>query len=127
MDAAALERFCDDWFRAWAGNEPKRLLDYYADDATYVDPARPGGIMDRGDLAAYFEKLLDANPGMVWTRDRLFEIPGGFVVQWTARIPVNGREIVERGMDLVLLKGRRILRNEVYFDRSRWLAALAQK
>ena len=136
-----LARFCDEWFAAWTGGDPEGLLAYYAEDAQYADPAKPHGIRGREALRKYFGRLLPANPDMVWTRRELFPIEGGFAVTWTARIPVGGRVVEERGCDLVWLRdgrttggaedqdatGRRvvILRNEVYFDRAAWLDALS--
>lgn len=122
---AELEVYCDEWFRAWTGGDPDRLLEHYAEDAVYEDPARPQGIRGHGELRRYFARLLPANPDMVWTRRELRPVEGGFVVSWTARIPVGGETLVERGMDLVLLRDGRIARNEVYFDRAAWLSKLA--
>lgn len=125
--AADLEAFCDAWLEAWTGNRPEALLAFYAEDARYSDPARPHGLKGRAELRPYFVKLLGSNPEMVWTRERLWPIAGGFVVTWTARIPVGGDVVVERGADVVLLRDGRIAENEVYFDRSRWMAALAAR
>lgn len=124
---AELEAFCDEWFRAWTGGGAERLVAFYAEDAVYADPARPQGIRGHGELRRYFQRLLPANPHMVWTRRELHPVEGGFTVTWTARIPVAGETLVERGMDLVMLEGGRIARNEVYFDRVAWLARLGGK
>ena len=122
---SALEGFCDEWLAAWTGGDPQRLLAHYAEDAEYADPAKPQGIRGRDALLRYFGKLLPANPDMVWTRRELFPLEGGFAVTWTARIPVGGRVVEERGCDLVWLREGRIVRNEVYFDRAAWLDALS--
>ena len=120
-----LAKFCDDWLAAWTGGAPERLLAFYAEDASYADPAKPQGIQGREALARYFGRLLPANPGMVWTRRELWPLQGdGFAVTWTARIPVGGRVVEERGCDLVWLRDGLIVRNEVYFDRAAWLDAL---
>lgn len=125
-----LERFCDEWFAAWTGGDPARLLAYYDEGATYADPAKPRGVRGRDALARYFGRLLPANPEMVWTRRELhrFADPGdaehAFAVRWAATIPVGGAVVTENGCDLVWLRGGRIVRNEVYFDRAAWLAAL---
>lgn len=121
-----MEAFCDAWFASWTGGDPEALLAYYAEDARYADPAKPDGIEGRAALLVYFGKLLPANPRMVWTRRELMPIDGGFAVTWTARIPVGATEVVERGCDLVWLRGDLIVRNEVFFDLTRWRAALGR-
>lgn len=129
-DRASLERLCDGWFAAWRGNDPERLLGHYAEDCSYVDPARPAGLRGHAQLRPYFVKLLGANPEWVWTRRELRPLAGedGFVVLYEATIPIPGQDtLVERGMDLVLLDEEgRIVRNEVFFDLSRWLARLGR-
>lgn len=130
MDRASMERLCDDWFAAWTGNEPERLLGFYAEDCAYVDPARPKGLRGHAELRPYFVKLLGANPSWVWKRQALHPLADGrgFAVQYEATIPIPGKEtLVERGMDLVHLDAQgRIARNDVYFDLSRWLARLGR-
>ena len=130
MDRAAMERLCDDWFAAWTGNQPERLLAHYSQDCSYVDPARPAGLRGHAELRPYFTKLLAANPDGVWTRRELHPLAHarGFVVLYEATIPIPGKEtLVERGMDLVTLDDAgRIARNEVFFDLSRWLARLGR-
>jgi hypothetical protein len=122
-----LARFCDEWLAAWTGGDVARLAAYYAEECVYSDPSRPKGVRGRGELARYLAKWLPQYAEMVWTREGLYPTEGGFCVTWTARIPVRGEWLTERGMDLVLLDERGlILRNEVYFDMSAWRAALAK-
>jgi hypothetical protein len=93
----------------------------------YVDPARPDGLRGRAALRAYLARLLGANPAMRWTRDRLDPIAGGFSVTWRASVPMpDGEALALKGMDLVLLRGREIVVNEVHFDRARWLAKIGR-
>jgi hypothetical protein len=40
---------------------------------------------------------------------------------------VGGREVVEHGLDIVEVSQGRIARNEVFFDRTQLLAALAEQ
>lgn len=127
MDRAQLEAFCDAWFDAWRGNEPARLASFYAEDCWYVDPARPQGVRGREALLRYFERLLAANPEWSWTRERLDPVEGGFAVTYVARVPVpSGETLTIKGMDLVLLRGREIARNEVHFDTALWLHKLGK-
>ena len=55
-------QFCDNWLKSWSGNQPAKLLEFYAEDAFYADPANPVGIKGFEKLKTYFEKLLAKNP-----------------------------------------------------------------
>lgn len=122
-----LARFCDEWLAAWTGGDVEKLAAYYAEDCQYSDPSKPKGVRGRAELRRYLAKWLPQYAEMVWTRELLFPIEGGFAVTWTARIPVRGEWLVERGMDLVLLDEQgKIARNDVFFDMSAWREALAR-
>jgi len=115
--------FCNRWMPAWTGNRPAALLDFYAEDAHYRDPARPAGLRGHAEIAPYFTKLLAANPDWVWTTTEVTPTHKGFTMKWHARIPAPGGIVVEEdGLDIVEISNGKITRNEVYFDR----AALAK-
>jgi len=116
--------FCDAWLAAWAGNDPDRLMEFYAADAFYSDPGVPGGLKGHESIRPYIGRLLGLNPAWEWTRQELFLTDSGFTLKWKARIPVGGSEVVEYGLDIVEISNGKITRNEVYFDRSKLLAAL---
>lgn len=124
MELDEAKRFCEAWLPAWSGNRPDALLEFYADDAVYRDPARPKGLRGRSALEAYFGKLLAANPAWVWRPVKIMPTAGGFTLKWEARIPTPAGELVEQGLDIVEIAGGRITRNEVYFDRTALLAAM---
>jgi hypothetical protein len=67
MDERAALEFCERWLPLWTGNHPEALVEAYAEDAFYRDPARPQGLRGREALLGYFRKLLAANPDWVWT------------------------------------------------------------
>jgi hypothetical protein len=72
-------------------------------------------------MRRYLTKLF-ATWQMEWMPKELFPLDGvdGAAALWRAsfRLP-HGDELVEAdGMDIVLLEGDRIKRNEVYFDRA---------
>lgn len=117
-------RLCRRWLPLWTGNQPERLVENYADDAFYRDPAKPGGIQGRDGLLKYFKKLLGSFPNWVWEAKDVEPIQGGFVLRWKAHIPVGSTTVVEEGMDLVLVQDGKITRNEVYFDRTALLDAM---
>ncbi|HUT53290.1 MAG TPA: nuclear transport factor 2 family protein [bacterium] len=117
-------QFCSRWLGAWTGNRPEELIGFYAEDAFYLDPARPEGIKGRERMLAYFKKLLAANPEWRWRALEVFPADKGFTLKWEAQVPVKGRELALRGLDIVEIKDGKITRNEVYFDRSEWIKLL---
>lgn len=61
-----------------------------------------------------------------WEAEELIPTPAGCTLKWKARIPVNGDEITEYGLDILEIRDGRISRNEVFFDRLNWLSKLQQ-
>ena len=116
--------FAARWLPAWTGNEPERLLAFYATDAVYSDPHVPDGIRGHSALLVYFRQLLMRFPDWEWQQHRATPMLGGFLNHWQATIPVPGTTITCRGVCTVQLADGLIARNEVYFDRSNLLAAL---
>jgi len=110
---------------AWTGNNPEALASFYTDDAFYSDPAIPGGVRGREQLVEYFGKLLGANPEWVWTQIDSTPMQSGFLNKWHAAIPVGDRTVECVGVCTVEMRGGRIARNEVYFDRSALMLAIA--
>ena len=123
MTRAEAEAFCADWLPRWTGNRPDVLLELYADDVVYRDPARPEGVRGREALAGYFRLLLARNPDWRWHAEEIHPIEGGFTLLWRAEIPVGGTLVEERGLDWIFVRDGAIIRAEVFFDRSRLLAA----
>ncbi len=124
MDTGEALDFCARWLPAWTGNRPDALLDFYAPDAVYSDPACRAGLGGRASLAAHFAKLLARNPEWRWEAVEVFPHPQGFTLKWKAFIPVGTETVTEYGMDIVELRDGLITRNEVYFDRTALLEAL---
>jgi hypothetical protein len=127
MDIAELNAFVNEWLATWTGNRPQELLNYYTDNALYIDPAMPQGICGKEALNTYFTKLLQKNPSWVWTSVEIMPTQNGFTLKWRAEIPVKGNTIVLLGLDIVELEDKKISRNEVYFDRHEWISALLRK
>ena len=124
MDHEDALQFCHRWLPLWTGNRPDELIEVYADDVFYRDPAKPDGIHGKAALLKYLRRLLARFPDWIWRADSVFPIKGGFTLRWEAEIPVNGQVIHETGLDLVLVEGGLVKRDEVYFDRSALLAAM---
>jgi hypothetical protein len=125
LDAAAARVFAERWLPAWSGNRPELLVSFYTDDCFYSDPALPDGVRGRDALLAYFRRLLGHNPDWVWTHTGSIPIADGFLNKWHATIPVGARIVEADGVCTVQLRDGRIYSNEVFFDRSELLAALA--
>ena len=124
MNEKEIMDFCGRWLAAWSGNQPESLIEFYTDDAFYLDPAKPEGLKGRGRIFAYFQKLLAANPEWKWEAVEVYPTEEGFVGKWKATIPVGSKMIVEHGMDIVELEQGKVKRNEVYFNLANLLAAL---
>jgi hypothetical protein len=120
----AAREFASRWLPAWTGNNPEGLADFYTDDAIYLDGGVPDGVQGRDALLAYFHTLLGHNPDWVWTQREAVPMAGGFVNLWHAVIPVGVGVVECDGVCLVFMRGDRICRNEVYFDRAPLLAAI---
>ncbi|MGD9647191.1 MAG: nuclear transport factor 2 family protein [Pirellulales bacterium] len=116
MSRHELEAFVGRWLAAWTGNKPERLLGFYAQDATYRDPARPAGLQGHEQLRPYFVRLLGANPQWVWEPLEVAPTPRGCCLKWKATVPQPSGTIEWVGLDLVEIDGGLITRNEVYFD-----------
>lgn len=122
-DAAAAAAFCSEWLPAWTGNDPDRLLTFYADDVFYSDPAVPQGVEGKEALRRYFARLLASYPDWSWTHRHSLPLPDGFLNYWQARLTGDGEAPAWEGVCVVRLRGSRIFRNEVFFDRSSLLRA----
>jgi len=100
MDHEDALRLCDRWLPLWTGNRPDELIEVYADDVFYRDPAKPDGIHGKAALLSYLRRLLARFPDWIWRADSVFPSKGGFTLRWEAEIPVNGEVIHETGLDL---------------------------
>jgi hypothetical protein len=126
FDETEAKEFAASWLPAWTGNDPERLAGFYTDDAFYRDPAVPDGVRGKEALLAYFTALLGRFPDWEWTSTGATPIEGGFLNHWRATIPLGSTVIECDGVCTVKLRDGLIERNEVFFDRSELLAAIAE-
>ncbi|MGB0972973.1 MAG: nuclear transport factor 2 family protein [Mycobacterium sp.] len=122
MSETEAKLFTDRWLPAWTGNDPEGLVAFYAQGATYSDPAVPAGVHGHSEILAYFRRLLARYPEWVWTNTGVRPMSGGFLNYWHAVIPVNDGVIECDGVCTVLVDDGLIVRNEVFFDRTPLLA-----
>jgi hypothetical protein len=127
MEIKAAQDLCKEWLAAWTGNHPDKLIEFYAADAFYSDPARRNGLRGHAELLPYFKRLLGSNPEWQWEAVELFPTDKGFTGKWKATIPVGDTTVVEYGVDIVEVADGKITRNEVYFDRVALLKATGGK
>jgi hypothetical protein len=125
MNAEEARGFAEKWLPAWSGNRPELLTSFYSDDVFYSDPAIPQGVRGRPALLAYFSKLLARNPSWVWTQRGSIPLENGFLNLWHASIPAGGRQLELDGVCTVQLRDGLIYSNQVFFDRSELLRAIA--
>jgi len=121
-----IKKFCNEWLSAWTGNNPDKLISFYSENAYYQDPAKPKGIIGQREIKVYFRKLLALNPNWKWEMEEVFPYSIGFTLKWKATIPVGNTVITESGMDIVEIENDRIIRNEVYFDRTKWIEEITK-
>ncbi len=120
MDLEMMTELAEGFIDAWNSQEVERVLASYTDDVVYSDPNTRGAINGADDFRRYLAKLFEAWE-MTWAIKEgfLFESGDGGAVLWHATIkkPGGDKTVEFDGMDLVLVRGERIARNEVYFDR----------
>lgn len=121
---AHAERF----IAAWNSQDVARVVACYTPDVVYRDANTRGEINGSEAFGRYLTKLFDTWQ-MHWTVKQVFPIEGedGSAALWTAEFRRPGRDgqVLIDGMDLVLLEGDLIRRNEVYFDKTPLLALMS--
>lgn len=127
LRVAEARQFAEKWLPAWSGNNPELLASFYSEDALYIDPGVPDGVRGKPALLSYFRKLLGHNPNWVWSQIEAIPLEDGFLNKWRAEIPVGSTTLNLVGVCLVQFDNAgKIRRNEVYFDRSDLLTAIAK-
>jgi len=104
------------------------VLDCYTEDLVYLDPNTRGPAVGRDAMRAYLSKLF-GRWTMHWEAGELFPLAGtdGVAIRWVGKLTPAGesRSVELAGIDLVILEGDLVARNEVYYDRSPLGALLA--
>ena len=121
MDEATMYRVAEHTLDAWSRQNVEEVLACYTSDLVYVDPNTRGPVEGVERMRRYLTTLF-GQWDMKWRlkEARLFAAGDGCAVLWDATLkPAGGeKEAIISGMDLVIVRGELISRNEVYFDRA---------
>lgn len=128
MNQEHRDRLVTRFLDAWTSQDVQRVLDCYTDDLRYHDPNTRGDITGRESMRRYLTRLF-AGWEMTWAAREVFDLaePDGVTLLWRATFVRKGADKVIEidGMDLAVLRGDRLVRNEVYFDRAALTEAAA--
>ncbi|MBI5525686.1 MAG: nuclear transport factor 2 family protein [Deltaproteobacteria bacterium] len=121
MDHAQLVAHAEKFLGAWNSQDVEAVVACYTDDVVYRDPNTRGEVRGADGMRRYLSKLFAAWR-MTWALREGYPLKDrdGAAILWHATFRKEGGEqVVEAdGMDLVLMRGDRVERNEVYFDRA---------
>ena len=113
-------RLSDAMLSAWNEQDVEKTLACYTEDCVYLDPNTRGPVVGHDALRRYLTRLF-GQWKMHWSRREIFPLAdgNGSAFLWHAQLsPASGGRTVEiDGMDLALVRGGKLCRNEVYFDR----------
>jgi ketosteroid isomerase-like protein len=128
MTTTDYERITRHVLDAWNSHDVERLVACYTPDLVYRDPNTRGEVHGADAFRAYLTKLF-GSWRMHWTARQLLPLAGtdGVAALWQATLrPVGTDRAIEiEGVDVVVLAGELVQRNEVYFDRAALLPLLA--
>lgn len=120
MDAVKLHEIGDRAIEAWNRQDVEAVVACYTDDLVYVDPNTRGPLEGADAMRRYLTKLFD-HWQMHWTIREIFPLAeaDGSAARWHAALTsrATGKTAEVEGMDLVVIEGDKIKRNEVYYDR----------
>ncbi len=128
MDKKELIKLSESVLGAWNLQDVEKTVACYTPDLQYLDPNTRGVVNGAEAMGRYLRKLFGAWE-MHWSLRDVFpfsDVEGGaFLWHATLKKPGSEKTAEVDGMDLVIVEGNRIKRNEVYFDRAA-LASLLQ-
>jgi ketosteroid isomerase-like protein len=120
MTKSQLTAIAERLFDGWNRQDVEAVVACYTDDLVYRDPNTRGAVEGAEAMRRYLGKLF-GRWEMHWSLRELFPLADtdGAAALWHAsfRKPGGEQTVEADGMDLVLLDGDRVKRNEVYFDR----------
>jgi ketosteroid isomerase-like protein len=106
---------------AWNGQDVEEVVSCYTEDCIYRDPNTRGQVFGHEDLRRYLSRLF-RDWKMHWSSRESFLLADaeGMAFLWRAELTPSGgaKTYAIDGMDLAVVRGNRLCRNEVYFDRT---------
>lgn len=121
MEKAKAYELAERILSTWNSQDVEKVVGCYTDDLVYLDPNTRGEVRGADAMRRYLRKLFAAWQ-MHWTLREAYPLANlqGAAVLWHAsfRKPGTEKTVEAEGMDLVILRGDRIERNEVHFDRA---------
>jgi ketosteroid isomerase-like protein len=114
-------KLSESFLAAWNTQNVDKVLSCYTEDCVYRDPNTSGPVLGHDGMRRYLSRLFE-QWRMHWSLREFFpfadEEGGAFL--WHAELtPASGGKTTEiDGMDLAVVRGRRLCRNEVYLDRT---------
>ncbi len=127
-DLTRYRQLSDHVLSSWNSQDVERVLACYTDDLAYLDPNTQGPVIGREAMRAYLTRLF-GRWTMTWEGGELLPLEGtdGVAIRWSGTLSPAGesRSVEISGLDLVILDGDLVKRNEVYFDRSPLASLLA--
>ena len=110
---------------AWNSQDVDRVLSCYTEDCVYQDPNTRGPVVGHDALRPYLDRLFQGW-NMHWSLREFFpfadEEGGAFLWRADLARASGGKTTQICGMDLAVVRGQRLCRNEVYFDRTALLS-----
>jgi ketosteroid isomerase-like protein len=121
MEADEVRKLAETVLSAWNRQDVEGVVSCYTEDCIYLDPNTRGPVEGREAFRRYLSRLFQRWK-MNWSLREFFQFADGEggAFLWHAQLtPASGGNTAEiDGMDLVLLRGEKLSRNEVYFDRA---------
>ncbi len=121
MTKSQLTAIAERLFDGWNHQDVEAVVACYTEDLVYRDPNTRGAVRGADAMRRYLRKLF-GRWEMHWALRELFPLADadGAAALWHASFskPGGGQTAEADGMDLVLLDGDLVKRNEVYFDRA---------
>jgi len=103
------------WLQAWSDKDVAKLLTFYDENCLFFDPSLPNGITGHKALAPYLTELFKALPTTKYIPEEIWSTHNGYCGRWYCVMGDDpSAKPTMRGFDLVVLKGDKIILNEVY-------------
>jgi ketosteroid isomerase-like protein len=116
-----LLKLAESFLGAWNTQDVEKVVATYTPDVQYRDPNTKGFVEGSDTMRKYLAKLFTGWE-MKWVLTELYPFGkvDGAAILWHAKLKRSGKDktVEVNGMDLVLIEGTLIKRNDVYFDRA---------